>query len=222
MFTVCFEKNRQSLPTYSMVDYKGMPLDHLLLEKMNFFGGIFVEVGAFDGVTYSNTKLFEELFGWSGILIEPSEILFDRLCENRPHSYHFQCALGSFEEDGTYVLGDFDGHPMASLTGRIDREATYSVLVRSLQSILDECHITHVNFLSLDTEGYELAILNGIDFTKTTFDYLLIEIYAHQYDTIVLLLESKGYELLTCLSNYNQNSNPGWDGTHNDYLFIKK
>ena len=209
-------------PSYSAADYRGVPLDHLLLEIMNFKNGTFIEVGAYDGVKYSNTKLFEECYNWKGILIEPSEVLFSELCKNRPNSKCFQCALGSFEENNAYGYGDFDGHPMSSLTERIDRPADTKVLIRSLQSILDECNINHVHFFSLDTEGYELNILKGIDFKKTTFDYLLIEIYSHQYDQIVSFLSSKGYYVVKCLSNYNKKSNPSWDGTHNDYLFKRK
>jgi FkbM family methyltransferase len=205
--------------TYSSLDCNGIPLDHKLIEIINIENGVFIEVGAYDGVWSSNTKLLEECYGWTGILIEPSEQSFKQLQENRPLARCFQCALGSFKEDGSYAQGDFDGGAMASLVGRTDRPRTHTVHVRSLQSVLDECAIDHVHFFSLDTEGYELNILKGIDFTKTTFDYILIEIYNHQYSEIVSLLSSQGYELVTCLSNYNKDSNPGWDGTHNDYLF---
>jgi FkbM family methyltransferase len=205
--------------TYSSLDNNGVPFDHKLIEIMNIPNGTFIEVGAYDGVWSSNTKLLEECYGWTGILIEPAEISFKKLQENRPLARCFKCALGSFEEDETYKYGDFDGGAMSSLIGRTDRPKIYAVYIRSLQSVLDECSLHHVNFLSLDTEGYELNILKGIDFSKTTFDYILIEIYQHQYSDIVSLLSSHGYELATCLSNYNKNSNPGWDGTHNDYLF---
>ncbi len=208
--------------SYSLTDYRGIPLDHLLVDIINVKNGIFIEVGAFDGINYSNTKLLEESYGWTGILIEPSEVLFPRLCTNRPKSKCFQCALGSFEENGTHAYGDFDGDPMSSLTNRKNRPATHRVLIRSLQSILDECNLQHIHLLSLDTEGYELNILNGIDFNRTSFDYLLIEIYKHQYDEITSMLSSKGYNLLCCLSNYNPKTNPEWDGTHNDYLFKKR
>ena len=205
--------------TYSSLDSNWVPLDHKLIEIMNIHNGIFIEVGAYDGVWSSNTKLLEECYGWTGILIEPSELSFKQLQENRPLARSFQCALGSFEEDGIYGYGDFDGGAMSSLIGRTNRPQIYAVHIRSLQSVLDECGLHHVHFLSLDTEGYELNILKGIDFSKTTFDYMLIEIYQDQYSDIVSLLSSHGYELATCLSNYNQSSNPGWDGTHNDYLF---
>jgi hypothetical protein len=32
--------------------------------------GIFVEIGAFDGIAYSNTLFFEKMFDWRGVLIE--------------------------------------------------------------------------------------------------------------------------------------------------------
>lgn len=208
--------------SYALPDAAGVPLDHKLLKIMPYRNGTFIEVGALDGNKLSNTKLFEEFYNWTGILVEPSPGLFSALIKNRPKSRCFSCALGAFEQDGSFVYGDFDGHPMASLTGRLDRPTGICVPMRSLQSILDECNMYHIDFFSLDTEGYELNILKGIDFERTTFDYLLIEIYTHQYNDIVSFLDEKGYELISCFSNYNKVDNPGWDGTHNDYLFKRK
>ena len=203
-----------------MSDYIGIALDQKLIEIMNYKNGTFVEVGAHDGLYQSNTKLFEEVYGWTGILIEPSPILFSHLCKNRPSSQCFQCALGTFQENGTYVLGDFDGETRSSVNGlRLNRPAKQRVLMRSLQSILDEANLRHINFFSLDVEEYELNVLHGIDFNTTTFDYLLIEVYVHQYDEVVSFLSSKGYEMFDCISNYNLMTNPQWDGMHNDYLF---
>lgn len=208
--------------SYSLRDAQGVPLDHKLLSLMPYKNGVFIEVGALDGHGQSNTKLFEEFYDWTGILIEPSPNLFQVLCSNRPKSRCFGCALGAFEEDGSYGFGDFDGEYMSSLVGRTGKPAHVRVLIRSLQSILDECGISHVNFFSLDTEGYELNILKGIDFDKTTFDYMLIEVYTSQYDSIVALLAEKGYDLVSNFSNYSKATNPNWDGTHNDYLFKKR
>ena len=209
--------------SYSLPDCYGRPIDQRLVEKMNITNGIFIEVGANDGITQSNTKLLEEQYGWTGILIEPSDVLFERLKKNRPTARYFQCALGTFEQNNTFLYGDFDGHLMASINGdRLNSpNGLKQVLTRSLQSILDELGITHINFFSLDTEGYEQNILKGIDFKKTTFDYLLIEIYRAQYQEIVQFLASHGYTLLENFSNYSHALNPVWDGTHNDYLFAR-
>lgn len=209
--------------SYSLCDSHGVPLDQKLVELMNFKNGVFFEVGAFDGITQSNTKRFEEYHGWTGILVEPSEVLFEKLQLNRPNSICYKCALGSFEEDNTYGWGDFDGLIMSSVNGvRLNRPAQNAVLFRSLQSILDEVGIYEINFFSLDVEGYELHILKGIDFTRTTFDYLLIEIYTHEYEELMSFLFEKGYDCVGNFSNYNHVSNPHWDGTHNDYLFRRR
>lgn len=208
--------------TYSLADSRNVPLDHKLLEIMNFRNGVFIEVGALDGNDTSNTKLFEEFYGWTGVLIEPSPNLFAQLCANRPKSKCFKCALGSFDQDGSYAYGDFDGKAMSSLVGRTGRPANVRVLLRSLQSVLDECNICHVHFFSLDTEGYELNILKGIDFNKTVFDYMLIEIYNRQFAEIVMFLDERGYHLMSRFSDYNKVANPRWDGKHNDYLFRRR
>lgn len=205
--------------SYSMCDSQGQKFDEKLLQLMNYENGFFIEVGANDGVTQSNTKRFEEFHGWKGLLFEPSPEIFDELVKNRPNSKCFQFALGSFEDNNTYISGDFDGHLMSSIEGnRLNRPAETTVLMRSLQSVLDEEKIDHVNFFSLDVEGFELNVLRGIDFNKVTFDYLLIEVNTHG-DEIDLLLSSNGYELVENFSNYNAVDNPQWDGTHNDFLY---
>ena len=208
---------------YSQRDSKGVSLDHKLRTLMNYKNGFFIEAGAHAGILQSNTKLLEELDDWRGILVEPSVNLFQELQNNRPSAFCFCCALGSFDEEGAYLWGDFTGSLMSSINGvRQSRPPTEKVLVRSLQSIIDEVGIYHINFLSLDTEGYEFNILKGIDFTKTTFDYMLIEIYPVEYNDIVTFLESKGYDLIANFSNYNRFDNRSWDGTHNDYLFKRR
>lgn len=207
--------------SFSGLDYLGVPFDHKLLERMNATHGIFVEVGAHDGIMQSNTKLLEDYYGWTGILVEPSEVLFKRLCNNRPNSQCFQCALGSFEQNNTYIYGDFDGSLMSSVDGkRENNRPTQRVQIRSLQSVLTEVGLQHINFFSLDTEGFELQVLEGIDFNKTVFDYLLIEIYTPQFNEIISFLLSNGYIMIENFSNYSHLTHSGWDGTHNDYLFI--
>ena len=51
--------------------------------------GTYIELGALDGVLYSNTKFFEESLNWSGILIEPHPDKFISLKQNRPNNFLF-------------------------------------------------------------------------------------------------------------------------------------
>ncbi len=215
-------RHKPLIDHYSSIDGDGKPLDQKLLALLSNENGVFIEAGALDGIRQSNTKLLEERLNWTGILIEPSPSLYEALCSNRPKSRCFSCALGSLEEEGTTATGDFDGHPMSSIQGaKRGSTPTVTVPVRCLQSLLDECGIDHVHFFSLDTEGYELKILQGIDFSRTTFDYLLIEI-CQDYQEIVSFLDANGYEVHSNFSNYRLETNPSWDQTHNDYLFHRK
>jgi hypothetical protein len=109
---------------------------------------------------------------------------------------------------------------------RIVLEECKSPLVKvkaiTLEKILDQ-HLpegTVIDFLSLDTEGYELNVLKGLNLSKYKPRYMLIEIYSWDLETITSFLGENGYQLHSNFSNYNPVDNPHWDGTHNDYLFI--
>ena len=84
---------------------------------------------------------------------------------------------------------------------------------------LDEHSCVVIDFLSLDTEGYELEILKGLNLLKYRPKLLLIEVYVKDYENIVTFLKLHNYSLQDNLTNYNKIDNPGWDGTHNDFLF---
>ncbi len=74
----------------------------------NLHGGIFLEMGALDGVIYSNTKFFEDTRGWRGLLIEPKEEAFRALAGNRPNSLALNAAVCSEKKDVHFVThGEF-------------------------------------------------------------------------------------------------------------------
>ena len=74
--------------------------------------------------------------------------------------------------------------------------------------------------MSLDTEGYELNILKGINLNLYRPKYMLIEVYNFDFDNICKFLKENEYNLLCNFSNYSKKTNHLWDGTHNDYLFV--
>ena len=73
--------------------------------------------------------------------------------------------------------------------------------------------------MTVDTEGYELYVLDGLNLEKYRPTYLLVEIYEYDKEAIINYLTGFNYILLENITNYNKLDNPGWDGTHNDYLF---
>ena len=57
------------MESYSLKDADDIPFDHKLVKLLNIRNGVFIEVGANNGIAQSNTFLLEEQFDWTGILI---------------------------------------------------------------------------------------------------------------------------------------------------------
>ena len=135
---------------------------------------------------------------------------------------NYACVSNDFNEK--FIYGDFANNSlMGSINGsRTKNNELVKVQAITLEKILNKYKIKHIDFLSLDTEGYELNILKGLNLDKYRPNYMLIEIYKKDYENIIKFLEIKKYKLISNFSNYNKIDNPGWDGTHNDYLFVDK
>ena len=209
------------MKSFSHVNSKGQPIDVILDSIFNKQGGFYIELGANDGLKQSNSAFFEFYKGWKGVLIEPSHVAYLECCKNRPQSkcYNLACVSNTYTD--AKIIGDFNGNLMSSVNGTRKNSANVvSVEVSTLEKILDIEQPTIIDFLSLDTEGYELEILKGLNLNKYRPRYMLIEVYNKDYDDIVTFLKINNYTLHMNISNYNSIDNPHWDGTHNDYLFI--
>jgi FkbM family methyltransferase len=139
--------------------------------------GVFVDVGAHDGETYSNTLFLEEERGWSGLCIEPNPSVFERLAARRAATC-VAVAVGATEGTaeflaisgyGEMLSGIRDQYAPAHLA-RIDRELaqhggeaiSHRVPVRRLDALLQEHELTHVDLLCVDVEGAEADVLGSV------------------------------------------------------------
>ena len=142
--------------------------DLFALRTSNFkTGGFFVEFGACDGVTLSNTYLLEKSFGWKGILAEPGIRWGDSISKNRDAKIEKRCVWNNSGEAITFYEGE---SPEVSGT-ETSSFNSYTVQTISLYDML----VTHgapreVDFLSIDTEGSELRILKSFDFSEFSFE----------------------------------------------------
>ena len=53
-------------------------LDKKLENYLKYNNGFYIEIGAYDGITQSNTYYYEKNKNWKGILIEPSKSVFEK------------------------------------------------------------------------------------------------------------------------------------------------
>ena len=211
------------MTSYSHVDNNKIPLDIKLDNLIKKQHGFYIELGANDGLTQSNTAFFEFNRNWTGLLIEPSYNMYLQCIQNRKKSIvkNYACVSNDYTLDT--IQGDFTGSLMSSVDGiRLNNTNIVQVHAKTLEKILDEERDINqqIDLLSLDAEGYELNILKGLNLKKYKPQYMLIEIYNYDFDNIISFLKDNGYILHSNFSNYNSIDNPQWDSSHNDYLFI--
>jgi len=178
----------------------------------NFFDrkteGYFVEVGAFDGVTFSNSYFFEAI-GWSGTLVEAVPDFAERARLSRPNSKIINKAVGGpgtkqvimkiaqgseeFVGAFSFVGKDQDdraGKRIRSRGGRIKEEI---VECMTLDEILGDLPFA-IDFISIDVEGCELDVLEHFSLDKYVPAVLVIEDNSHGTDRRVSeRLGSSGY-----------------------------
>ena len=174
--------------------------------------GVFVEVGAFDGVNQSNTLHFERK-GWRGVLIEPVPETFEKCRHNRPLALVVNAACVSRDYaldqvplvdvglmsmvDGARGQDQQEwirrGEQVQNLTSRLSHAPA-----RTLSSILDEHDVQAIDLLSLDVEGYELQVLDGLDFSRHRPRFIVAE--DSSVGDIQAALEAEGYLFVACLS----------------------
>jgi FkbM family methyltransferase len=178
--------------------------DLFVLSTLNFQrGGYFVEFGATNGVSLSNTFLLEKEFGWTGILAEPGRCWHEELVVNRRCTIVKDCV---WKESGkTLLFAETETQEFSTLTpfqfidGHADARKdsiTYPVQTVSLNELLSRHNAPSVvDYLSIDTEGSELEILQAVDFSKHAFRVITCEHnYTSQRTAIHSLLTKNGYE----------------------------
>lgn len=195
-------------------------LDRKLAKYLNYRNGFFIEVGANDGYAQSNTYYLEKKLGWRGVLVEAIPELYQRCRKLRRRSYVFHCALVAdaaaqptvtmhFANLMSVVDGAFrtpeaqQEHIRSGLRIQcLPEDSSYSIEVpaRTLTSILDEVHPPPIDFFSLDVEGYELPVLQGLDLQRYRPKYILVE--ARFFDEVNAHLQPY-YELIEQMSHHD-------------------
>lgn len=170
----------------------------------------FLDIGAHDGVTYSNSYFFEKERNWTGICIEPIEKVFKSLVQNR-NCIKVNCAISEKEGEEIFLKAEGYAEMLSGLKKNYNKNhierlqkvikskggkvEEVKVKTRNINNILIENNIKEIDFCSIDTEGSELMILETISFEKFIIKSLSVE-NNYKENSIGNFLKTKGYIML--------------------------
>lgn len=133
-----------------------------------------MECGAFDGVTESSCKYFEESLGWQAINVEASPAIFAQLVKNRPHSLNLNLALSDRCQLTEFVEVKHPGFELCTngslkhldehLEWLRSEQCTFSrsfVQTCTYRELIENLQVSDIDLMVLDVEGHELAAISG-------------------------------------------------------------
>ena len=151
--------------------------------------GVYVEIGALDGWTHSNTRVLSKCHGWSGLLVEGNLKNYGNLLQRMDRKNVTVHHSAVCEAPLRWATMTLEGGAVATDTTRVSAQfqrkwksvnrpsRTVRVPCAPMHELLGD--IAHVDFFSLDVEGAELTVVNTIDFRRVTIDTFVVELDGH-------------------------------------------
>jgi FkbM family methyltransferase len=191
---------------YSQFQQDQFVYENYFKDKQN---GFFIDVGAYDGEIDSNSLFFENL-GWEGICFEPNPTMFENLqkirkCECLPYAVSDKNEINQFFQikEGPITLSglvnEFDQSAIKRINEyNLEDNQSFDYLDIECKTFDSIVKVHDIDFLSLDTEGNELKILQSIDFNKYNIDVITVENNDYD-DKFFKFFSNKPYQFITRL-----------------------
>ena len=171
-------------------------IDTLFKHKSN---GFYVDIGANDPDVLSNTKLFYNR-GWRGINVEPEPNLHTKLCCHRVGDINLRVGVGP--ETGIMTFYRMSADTLSSFNKQAALQAgklyggtligEEPTPVAKLADILaDNLLGRSIDFMSVDAEGYDLAVLKSNDWSRFRPSVIIVEINVGGNDIVAFLLKQE-------------------------------
>lgn len=219
-----YDNLKKPLSFHSQINQDKYYIENVVKYKPN---GIFLDIGAYDGVIGSNTLTLEKYLNWSGILVECNPALYEQCKKTRSN---IVCNKALYKDDNiklTFTIPkgqDIKGgkEQLGGIKKLLKPESLNAfaksykicdeITVQSINinTLLKQHNIYHIDYVSLDIEGAELSVLSSWDFDTHKVDFITVEhgnVLTYQ-QKIHNLLKEKGFKL---------HRNNKWD---DEYVFI--
>ena len=164
--------------------------------------GWFVEFGAMDGIKFSNSYALEQHLGWNGVVAEPARMWYPAVSNNRACGVDTRCVWTRtgetirFNQTQIGGLSTIDEYSGGDLNAPYRTDGTrYDVPTVSLTDLLAHWRAPRrIDYMSIDTEGSELDIMQAFDWDAYDIRLLTIEhAWSDKRQPIRDFLATKGY-----------------------------
>lgn len=186
--------------------------DDIVFKKKE--NGYYVEIGALDGWQHSQSIHFEHVKNWDGIIVEPSPQWLDKIRENRDCNV---CThpISDVRETNQFIVRNFLAYShLADIDeeyGPTDVIEKIDVETITLVDLLNKYKAPKViDFVSIDTEGYELRILKKYFEENKKYKINLISIEHGNWGSVLEFFNDKPYvKISNPYLNFIKASNDG-------------
>ena len=214
----------------------------------SFFNGLchgtYLDLGALDGVRYSNSFAFHMYPGlqWKGVNVELVPRNYEALVSNRPRDMaNIHAAVCDLPQQLHYVetksnvtngIWEFANEAFREQYWKnVHFDDTTPINCVPTQIILDQVLLAfgdpdedkiYFDFFSLDIEGGELAALRGIDFDRIGFGIIIVErntVDSEFNKEVKSLLKEKGYDRIDDITSREDCATPGFP---RNYWYINR
>ncbi len=139
----------------------------VILDYFKDFKGKFLDIGANDGLTFSNSRALAEI-GWQGTLIEPSPEPFKRLkaLYNKTKCKVLNIAIG--DSSGEITFYDCVDTLLSSTNLELVKSwnRPYEEIKVKVKTFNEAVPVNDFDFITIDAESMDLIILRQIDLTN--------------------------------------------------------
>jgi hypothetical protein len=214
-------KNAYQLKNKSAIYYSQILQDQILVHLLNTSemnrrnasrNGLFVEAGAFDGETWSNTLHLERFKSWTGLLIEPSKENYDMLRKKNRNSYSVNTCLSSgdsarqsyYIEAGPFSKTSYSSSSSSSSSSFVPSSSFSSaqkINCHSLAKVLDSFF---EQFKYLKKKQSKLSNYSSSNRNTKNIDYMSLDVEGNEEDILKSFPWSR-YQFNLLTIEYNQN-----------------
>ena len=159
--------------------------------------GEYLDLAAHHAVQLSNTWFMDECLGWKGTCIEANPKYFRSLDMYRSCDVVRSCVSDRDGRQVSFVFSDAAGGIVETHKSEVVKKKAplaETLKCTSLATILNRASKRRtIDYFSLDIEGHEFEVLNGIDWNATTFNVISIEVSRSTIGKISQFLTERQY-----------------------------